>query len=58
MGKAALEGLNGVTKVTSGFEGFKEINTVMYDAGLISVDEMIDALKSADTYLGTAKEEK
>lgn len=43
-------------KVTVGFKGFKEINTVTYDAGLISPEKMVAALKAAGTYLGTAEE--
>jgi len=39
-----------------GFKGFKEINTVVYDAGLITPDEMVEALKTAGTYLGTAED--
>jgi copper chaperone CopZ len=49
-----LEGLPGIKKVSVGFKGFKEINTVTYDAGLITPNEMVDALKAAGTYLGTA----
>ena len=39
-----------------GFKGKKEINTVHYDPGLISVPEMEAALKKAGTYLGTEVE--
>jgi copper chaperone CopZ len=55
VGKAALEGLPGVKKVTSGFYKFKEINTVVYDPDKISADVMIRALEKADTYIGIAK---
>jgi len=58
VGKAALEGLPGVKKVTVGFKGFKEINTVTFDASLITPDEMVDALKAADTFIGKVKEHK
>ena len=54
MGKRALEGLDGVIKVTRGFRGFKEINTVTYDPVVISVDKMVSALKAAGTYIGSA----
>jgi hypothetical protein len=54
VGKSALEGLKGVIKVTSGFQGFREINTVTYDPRLISTQAMVAALKSAGTYLGQA----
>jgi hypothetical protein len=49
-------GLKGVLKVASGFKGFREINTVTYDPGLVSPDEMVSALKSAGTYLGKAED--
>ena len=53
MGKAALEGLKGIKRIDKGFHHFKEINTVYYDATIITVEEMEGALKKADTYLGT-----
>jgi len=53
VGKSALEGLDGVKLVTSGFSGFREINTVTYDSKMISRDRMVSALKKAGTYLGT-----
>ena len=55
VGQAALEGLDGVKKVTKGFHGFKEINTVYFDPAVITTEEMEDALKKAETYRGTAK---
>ena len=54
MGKSALDELNGVHKVTSGFHRGKEINTVSYDAEVVTPEEMITALKNAGTYIGTA----
>lgn len=54
VGKSALEGLDGVKKVTSGFKDFREINTVTYDPGVINVEDMIAALKAAGTYRGLA----
>jgi copper chaperone CopZ len=56
VGKAALDGLPGVESVTSGFSGGKEINTVTYDPHEITVAVMVEALKNAGTYLGTAGE--
>lgn len=53
MGKAALEGQPGVTDVTRGFSGSREINTVTYDPAAISVDEMVKVLKQARTYIDT-----
>jgi hypothetical protein len=42
--------------VTSGFRGFREINSVTYDPRLVSPKTMISALKSAGTYLGQAED--
>ncbi len=56
MGKAALDGLDGIEKVTRGFRNFKEINTVTYDPVRIGVEDMVDALKAAGTYRGIAEE--
>ena len=55
VGKAALDGLQGVIRVEKGFRGFKEINTVSYDPALITIKEMEKALKEAGTYQGTEK---
>ena len=55
VGQAALAGLEGVNKVTKGFRGLKEINTVYYDPAVITTAEMEAALKKAKTYQGTAK---
>ncbi|NNF83958.1 MAG: hypothetical protein HKM29_02250 [Deltaproteobacteria bacterium] len=55
MGKAALEGLPGVIKVDKGFRGMREINTVHFDPGEITVEDMVKALTRAGTYRGTAK---
>ena len=43
-------------EVTSGFAGFKEINTVVYDPEEITPEEMVAALKEAGTYRGTAEQ--
>ena len=42
--------------MSNGFKGFREINTVRYDPDVITLQEMIDALKKADTYIGVADE--
>jgi hypothetical protein len=57
VGKAALEGLPGVLKVSKGFRGFREINTVTFDPSLVSPDQMISTLKQAGTYIGVAQEQ-
>jgi hypothetical protein len=43
--------------VSSGFQGFREINTVRYDPNLISPEQMIAELKKAGTYIGVAHEQ-
>jgi len=53
VGRSALEGLDGVKSVTSGFSGFREINTVTFDPTVITRDQMESALKKAGTYSGT-----
>jgi len=55
VGKAALEGLPGIKKVTRGFHNFREINTVEYDPDVISTDDMVSALKKAGTFRGVAE---
>ena len=56
VGQSALEELKGVKEVKNGFRGFREINTVLYDASMVTLEEMVAALKKAGTYLGTADE--
>ncbi len=58
VGKAALVGLDGVKKVKNGWRNFKEINTVYYDPSKVTIEEMEDALKKADTYQGRAETAK
>ncbi len=55
VGKSALEGLKGVNKVTSGFRGFREVNTVYYDQNIVTPEEMTRALQAAGTYRGRAE---
>jgi hypothetical protein len=57
VGKAALEGLKGISKVENGFEGFREINKVYYDPTLITIEEMEETLKKAKTYDSTLRSE-
>jgi hypothetical protein len=33
---------------------FREINTVIFDPSILTIDEMVSALKAAGTYVGTA----
>jgi hypothetical protein len=55
VGKAALEGLPGIKKVTRGWYNSREINTVDYDPDLISPQSMIAALKQAGTFRGVVE---
>jgi len=57
VGKSALEGLEGVKKVESGFYRLMEINTVYYDPAVITIKEMEDALIKAKTYKKTIQVE-
>lgn len=52
VGRSALAGLKGVSKVTSGFHGLKETNTVYYDPSVITPADMTMALQAAGTYRG------
>jgi hypothetical protein len=56
VGKAALVGSEGVKKVTRGWRGSTEINTVYYDPSKITVEEMEEVLKRAGTYRKTFRE--
>ena len=62
VGKDALEGLNGIKKVDKGIQRsklwFKEINTVVYDPEVITIEEMKSALEKAGTYKGIVTPEK
>jgi hypothetical protein len=52
VGRAALAGRPGVVEVLSGWRGFRETNTVLYDPAFITVEEMIEILKKTGTYRG------
>jgi len=45
-----------VIRVTSGFKGFREINTVTYDPDRASLKAMVAALKAAGTYRGQVED--
>jgi hypothetical protein len=55
VGKAALDGLDGVKEVTRGWRSGREINIVTYDPTVITPEEMEAALRKAGTYSGTAE---
>ena len=38
--------------MSSGFSGFREINTVTYDPDVITREQMVTALKKAGTFRG------
>lgn len=57
VGKAALDGLEGIKRIDKGFHNAKEINTVYYDASTITIEEMEEALRKAGTYEGTLKQD-
>ena len=40
--------------MSSGWRGFRETNTVLYDPEFITVEEMVGILKKSGTYRGTA----
>lgn len=44
-----------LSHLTKGFKNFKEINTVFFDPKQITIEDMVRALKSADTYRGLAE---
>jgi hypothetical protein len=48
--------LKGVKEVRNGFRKSREINTVTYDANIITIKEMVSTLEAAGTYLGLAEE--
>lgn len=54
VGKAALDGLNGILNVKKGWKNGREINTVSYDPTRISIQEMEAILKQAGTFRGRA----
>lgn len=43
--------------MSKGFREFREINTVTFDPGLISPEQMIFKLKQAGTYIGVVHEQ-
>ena len=55
VGKAALEGLEGVIEVDNGFKDGKETNTVYYDPAMITIKKMESVLKDTGTYRGQLK---
>jgi len=53
VGAAALEGRPGVKSVTKGWHGLSEVNHVEFDPEKVTVEQMIEWLKRAGTYIRT-----
>lgn len=61
VGKAALQGQEGIVKVGSGLQGMQEVNRVTYDPQRTSREAIETRLKQSGTYrktLGQAGQEK
>jgi len=57
VGKRALEGLDGVKEVSSGFLNGREVNWIRYDPNIITIGDMVRALKDAGTYRGIVQKD-
>ena len=57
VGANALAGKPGVASVTRGWSGPREIDRVIYDPQVVTLDQLVQWLKEADTYLGTLEVE-
>lgn len=53
VGVNALEGKPGVISVAPGWSGAREVDRVVFDPELVSVEQLEDWLKEADTYVST-----
>jgi len=51
VGAAALEGRPGVISVEKGWQGFHEVNRVVYDPKKVTVEQMEEWLRQAGTYI-------
>jgi hypothetical protein len=56
VGKAALAGQPGIISIHNGWLGGKEVNRVVYDSDLTSIEQMESLLKGAGTYIKTVQE--
>ena len=52
-GKTALQGLQGIQRIDTGYHYLHETDTVYFDPKVITVEEMEAALKKAGTYIET-----
>lgn len=55
VGKQALDGLTGISFVSTGWRGRSEVNEVHYDPSAISVATMESELRRAGTYIKTVE---
>lgn len=55
VGKQALDGLTGVSSVSTGWRGRNEVNEVRYDPKAVSVATLESALRRAGTYIKTVE---
>jgi len=55
VGAGSLEGRPGVLAVERGWRGFHEVDRVLYDPQQVTVEQMEEWLKEADTYVRTIK---
>ena len=55
VGEHALKDQPGVISVEPGWRDFREVDRVVYDPDKISVEQMEDILRKADTYVGTVE---
>jgi hypothetical protein len=53
VGKAALSGQTGIISVQNGWQGRNEVNNVVYDPGLISMEQIEELLINSGTYIRT-----
>ena len=55
VGEHALRGQPGVISVEPGWRDFREVDRVVYDPEKISVEQMEQLLRQADTYVSTVE---
>jgi len=55
VGAAALEGRPGIISVEKGWQGFREVDRVVYDPKKVTVEQMEQWLKQAGTYVKTLR---
>ncbi len=53
VGASALDGKPGVISVQRGWSGAREVDRVVYDPQAVSIVQLENWLKEADTYIGT-----